>query len=321
MVTLSQPSFGPGAFRFFLASLVVVQHLSRLSLGHPAVLLFFMLSGYWVSRMYAERYRLATRGLARFYLSRFLRLWPLFALVAVVAGPLVKGYHWAEMLRLLPLIGIATVGRDPVGVSWSLDIELQFYLIVPLVVVGLTGRLPLRLFVVAGLAMTAVGIWLFDQYRISTAMLYLPAFLAGALIWKYDWRPSRRMALTSAAFCGLTLALAILTPATRDIFIARGHFSGPEKMALTAWTMTLLPYLAWNVHQPSGRSDRILGDLSYPVYLVHFPVIAAMKPLWGGDPDIAGKAVILLTAYGASLIVYVLADRPLERWRKRTVGV
>ena len=56
MVTHSQPSFGPGAFRFFLASLVVVQHVSRLSLGHPAVLLFFMLSGYWVSRMYAERY-------------------------------------------------------------------------------------------------------------------------------------------------------------------------------------------------------------------------------------------------------------------------
>ncbi len=321
MLTPSLPSLGPGAFRFFLASLVVVQHLSQLSLGHPAVLLFFMLSGYWVSRMYAERYRLAHRGLARFYLSRFLRLWPLFALVAVVAGPLIKGYDVAEMLRLLPLIGIATVGRDPVGVSWSLDIELQFYLIVPLVVAGLAGRLPLWLFVIAGIAMTIVGLWLLDQYRISTAMVYLPAFLAGALIWKFDWRPSRRTALFSAAFCALTLALAILIPVTRDIFIARGHFTGPEKLALTGWTMTLLPYLAWNVHQPSGRGDRILGDLSYPVYLVHFPVIAAMKPLWGGDPDIAGKAVILLTAYATSLAIYALADRPLERWRKRTVGV
>lgn len=321
MITLSLPSFGPGAFRFVLASLVVVQHVSRLSLGHPAVLLFFMLSGYWVCRMYAERYRLAHRGLARFYLSRFLRLWPLFALVAVVTGTLMKGYGWAEMLRLLPLIGIATSRRDPVGVSWSLDIELQFYLIVPLVVLGLAGRLPLRFFVIAGLVMTGVGLWLMDQHRIATALLYLPAFLAGALIWKYDWHPSRRLALSSAAFCGLTVVLAILIPATRDIFIARAYFSGVERLALTGWTMTLLPFIAWNVHQASGRGDRILGDLSYPVYLVHFPVITAMKPLWGGDPDIAGKAVILLTAYGVSLALYALVDRPLERWRKRTVGV
>lgn len=321
MVTLSKPSLGPGAFRLFLASLVVVQHLSRLSLGHPAVLLFFMLSGYWVCRMYAERYRVAHHGLARFYISRFLRLWPLFALLAVVVGPLVKGYDWAELLRLLPLIGIATTGRDPLGVSWSLDIELQFYLIVPLVVAGLAGRLPLWLFVISGLAMTGVGLWLLDQHRISTALLYLPAFLAGALIWKYDWHPSRRLALFSAVFCGLTVVLAILIPATRDIFIARAHFSGAERLALTGWTMTLLPFIAWNVHQPGGRGDRILGDLSYPVYLVHFPVIAAMKPLWDGNPDVAGKAVILVTAYGISLAIYALVDRPLERWRKRTVGV
>ena len=98
------------------------------------------------------------------------------------------------MLRLLPLIGIATSGRDPVGVSWSLDIELQFYLIVPLVVLGLAGRLPLRLFVIAGLVMTAVGL-VASGCSIASGqphLLYLPAFLAGALIWKYDWHPSRR---------------------------------------------------------------------------------------------------------------------------------
>lgn len=47
-------NFGPGQFRIFLAALVVLSHLSSLGIGRPAVFTFFMLSGYWVLRMYEE---------------------------------------------------------------------------------------------------------------------------------------------------------------------------------------------------------------------------------------------------------------------------
>ena len=64
-----------------------------------------------------------------------------------------------------------------------------------------------------------------------------------------------------------------------------------------------------------------LGDLSFPLYLVHWPCHnALLKPLWGGQPGLGGKsALTLLTASTAvTLALYALVDRPLERWRKRT---
>ena len=48
-------TFGPGLLRLTLALFVVVSHLTRYEIGRPAVFVFFMLSGYWVMKMYAEK--------------------------------------------------------------------------------------------------------------------------------------------------------------------------------------------------------------------------------------------------------------------------
>ena len=52
-----QHSFGPGQFRVILAILLVFSHMSYVEIGRPAVFVFFMLSGYWVLRMYEEKCR------------------------------------------------------------------------------------------------------------------------------------------------------------------------------------------------------------------------------------------------------------------------
>jgi len=46
----------PGLFRFLLALAVVVSHLSKLDIGRMAVLLFFFLSGYWVSKIWITKF-------------------------------------------------------------------------------------------------------------------------------------------------------------------------------------------------------------------------------------------------------------------------
>jgi peptidoglycan/LPS O-acetylase OafA/YrhL len=45
-----------GAFRLLLASLVVVAPFSKLSLGSVAVELFFVLSGFWIHKMFRAKY-------------------------------------------------------------------------------------------------------------------------------------------------------------------------------------------------------------------------------------------------------------------------
>lgn len=135
----------PGLFRMLLALAVVVSHVSGWEIGRLAVLLFFFLSGYWVTHVWDAKF-----GQGRtwaFYGARFFRIYPLYLLallgVALLGG---KPLHWPN----LTLLGVASAPDDPLAVSWSLDIELQFYLVLPLIVWGVRRLAP-------GLSVALVG--------------------------------------------------------------------------------------------------------------------------------------------------------------------
>lgn len=83
LFSLSQ--MGPGTFRLLLATIVVITHYSALNLGGTAVDLFFVLSGYWVTRMWNLKYSLLDRPYAVFMRSRVWRLAPIFWLCSGLA--------------------------------------------------------------------------------------------------------------------------------------------------------------------------------------------------------------------------------------------
>jgi len=189
----------PGAFRLTLAFAVVVSHVSAIEIGRLAVLLFFYLSGYWTSRIWREKF--GESRLWRYYLSRYWRIAPLF-LIASIAAALVR--HWPLHPVNFTLLGIGSTHDDPTGVSWSLDVELQFYLLLPLLF-GLVARAPWLTLVGCVLAMIA-GFWLHQTYHVLTVAKYLPAFVLGSITYARDWRPSRTQAyLAAAAFALFTL--------------------------------------------------------------------------------------------------------------------
>jgi len=66
----------PDLFRNVLAMTVFAHHLTRFSIGNMAVYIFFVLSGYWIARMWVGRYAKSERPFSTFYLSRSLRLIP-----------------------------------------------------------------------------------------------------------------------------------------------------------------------------------------------------------------------------------------------------
>ena len=83
----------PGAFRLMLASAVVVSHASRFDVGRLAVLLFFYLSGYWVSRIYQSEF--AGRRWLMFYVGRWLRITPLYFIAMLAAALALDGLRIA----------------------------------------------------------------------------------------------------------------------------------------------------------------------------------------------------------------------------------
>lgn len=315
---------GPGGFRFLLAWLVVADHVSRLNIGTVAVMAFFMLSGYWVTRVFEERYAGGTRGVQVFYLSRFLRIWPLYAMVFVIvylAAMFLSLPLQPDLWTALPIFGVASHGTDIIGVSWSLDIELQFYLLLPMLVLLMreVGRTAGQSTFLVGLALAfwVAGLVLGGRYDVQTALIYLPLFLSGAAVYLFDLRTGRRMALFSAGAFGLAGLVAVATPAFKPYVIYGSGSTFADNNFAIVWGLILLPFIAFNVRQRSSLRDRHLGNLSYVVYLVHFPMKRIAGDLLGRELDVPEKLLFLAAVMALSLLLYFLLDAPFETWRHR----
>ncbi len=323
---LVEAVLGPGAFRMVLALSVVVSHLSALDIGVPAVVLFFVLSGYWVMRMYAEKYR-PLYGDAVFYVSRLLRIWLLyvvvFSFVLVMRAQSEADFDLDYLWGLL-LLGVATNRLDVLGVSWSLDIEIQFYLLVPLFFALAQVLLRMRPPMAGVLAVSAVAVltvagWvLWDRFGLRSLLVYLPAFAAGMAIYLTGYRPSGRTALFSAALFLALGAAAMLSPATEWLIFKRFEANFEKHAFAFAWAAALIPFVAWNVAQRSDRLDRHLGNLSYPLYITHWPLVVGLGGFLGfGGP--ADKAILLVASVALALVVYVVIDMRIEAFRLRVV--
>jgi peptidoglycan/LPS O-acetylase OafA/YrhL len=299
----------PGAFRLVLSGAVIQSHISRLEIGRLAVLLFFFLSGYWVMRIWTEKFGLS--DVRRFYASRYMRIAPLY-LVAVTVAALALGQPLH--IENAALLGVASSHRDPLAVSWSLDIELQFYLMFPLIVLlARTERTWLCVLLVSGL--TVAGWYVSDRYGIVTLAQYLPAFALGAFTSARRWDPGRGGAYASLAAFIVVTALAALSESTSSFLDKTRPDPFDRDIFSLLWMAPLLPYVAHSLAQPSSRLDRRLGAISFPLYLVHGPILTLIDGRLGVHS--AEKLLGVVLALGLSLVVYLVADRPLETLRKR----
>ena len=312
----------PGFFRVALATAVVASHLSNFEIGRPAVFAFFALSGFWVMRMYDEKYA-AGGGAGLFLLSRLLRIWLPFA-AAYLGFMIVKAVAFGEWdagaLASLGILGIATTGNDVLGVSWSLDIELQFYLLVPLLWMlfrGLAdaGQRPDWIIAALSLPLTGLGWWLGLSLGIWTVLAYLPGFVAGLLIWHSGWRPERGWAATSvAAFFAAGLIVWLLPETHAYLEKDTPNFFHEDWFGM-AWIGLLMPFIAFNVRQRSDWLDQHLGNFSYALYITHWPVIWIVKrSMELSSPG--EKLLALLAVAVVSVAFYLVVDRSAERLRQ-----
>ncbi|MFN3188819.1 MAG: acyltransferase family protein [Candidatus Paceibacteria bacterium] len=318
--------FGPGALRISLALLVVISHMSTLKLGGPAVLIFFALSGYWVTKMYADKYRSAS-SLFVFYASRAMRIWPAFAvafLIAFFALNLSSMPRDVSYLSGLLLFGVATTKMDVLGISWSLDIEMQFYVAVPLILalwshfeVDIRARIAYAATIT--LILTILGHFVHRNTGIALFLLQLPCFMTGFIIWASNYKPSQKTAFFSLSLFVFSAAMLALHPESRFVIIRHGSVNQWWWPIFTMmWLAILIPFVAWNVRQSSGWLDRHLGNLSYSLYITHFPVIGIsasfLAPL-----SINDRVFILGLVLIVAILFYLIVDRYFERMRERTI--
>jgi peptidoglycan/LPS O-acetylase OafA/YrhL len=324
---LAWPS-DPGAFRLWLALLIVVHHLTRLEIGKAPVLVFFVLSGFWVHRVWHDRYRHARQPWLTFVVSRWWRIAPLLVLATplAIAMQVLTGDHDLAIVAQTPLahilapfavLGYAQLPTRPVGPAWSLDIEMQFYLVAPLLI-ALVARLRTAVVLTLGFL---VFEWSLVAHHGVVLTSFLPWFLIGMVAAAQQWRPSETMATASMALALALFAAILVTPSLRATYLDR---DAPEYVTLNLLLGALLiPFaLATVTGLPRpDRADAMLADQSYLVYMLHWPAITLFRHIPWATPfaATAGAFALMGLVVALSLLVWHGYDRPLDRARKRWV--
>lgn len=299
---------------------------------------FFVLSGYLITRiLLAELNSTGNIDLRRFYLQRLLRLTPplilLLLLYAAVAPQLWPDYYFhardlvAVLIYQADLALVFGMGPDKMAHAWSLGIEERFYLLWPLVLLGLVALRNLRMALAALLAaMVLVSLWrmlalqLWDV-SVSEAYYRFDMRIGGLLLgsWLGLWIGCG-LPVSEGLLCRRWLLLSWLTLLAAVVLYPTDD-KGRLTFGLPLVEVAVLFTLLWLHWRPHGMLGRILawsplvyvGQLSYGLYLFHYPAMAYLKLQWPWWVTLlAGTAVALLLA----IFSHHLIERPIRCWRK-----
>ena len=345
-----------GSIRLFLAFAVVMSHSGVADFdvipGPSAVQAFFVISGFYMALILNQKYNRCS--VAVFYTNRLLRLFPTYWLVLLISlgvlytldiGTSTGLYKFQNLLSRDPLTAatciltnIAIVGQELLflfGVdketytfywlldgtafakawhfslvtqAWSLSMELYFYLLAPFILTRGLVRVVVLFILSVGLRLFFVAKGHeYDLFvrRFFPAELWL--FLAGALsyfVFEKIREYKNNIWLGSLCLVALVVVLVFFD------YIPEQYSLG----LLACAVFVSIPFI-FNLTK-NNKVDRFLGNIAYPVYLVHFLIIAVLEEYIGEYSLI----LLLPLVFGAAFVLYYGIEAPIDRWRQRRVS-
>jgi peptidoglycan/LPS O-acetylase OafA/YrhL len=309
-------------------------HVQNVVLGYgfSGVQFFMMLSGYVLARPYLEVPPLRPFELRRYAIGRVARILPPYYVVVLIAAALSffrvgssatpvpradLGWHVLAHLSLTHTF-FATTHRSLVSVLWSLGLEWQYYLTLPLLLLAVRAWKPLPALLVVAVVTLATR-WLLPGIAPPGADLLNGVFLARwtefaagvclAALLGQGWTRGRLVAL-AVAWCVGGFAWAA--------------FSHDREMAVQGVVFVTFVLLRFfgpaTASGPVTRALQFLGEVSYSTYLVHTLAGKTLLTLLGHLPGAAalgaGPRIFLyaLAGQAAGIAFYYVVERPTTRW-------
>lgn len=282
---------------------IIVFHINKqwLPLGFLGVDLFFVISGFLITKIIQNEILSQSFSFKRFYSRRFMRLMPALyvTLSCSVAATYILDYHSVELRELLEssitaLLFAANfyfwqnVGYFVTSTAimenvhlWSLSVEEQFYVVWPVtfLIFSRFFRLTHWSFILLALVLTIFSLYLSSTYP-RPAFYLLPTrawqFLAGALFAVHlDYLKKKFMRMSKTVPLAGILACIVAGGTVYD---------GEHSIALYTIIITAL----LGIYFASGQTDRFfdllsnrvviwIGLASYSIYLCHQPILAITR--------------------------------------------
>jgi len=323
--------------------------------GFAGVDIFFVISGYVVSKSLAERnYQGAGNYLLEFYQRRIVRLFPALMVMLVTVSVLTVLFIPASWLStavsktgLYAFFGISNIALvlfddgyfsprtefNPFAHTWSLGVEEQFYVVFPVLFLawlcwskktGLAKIVAWSVLPILGLLSLFAA---YDLDQSTSKWAYYSLFsrfwelAAGAVLYQFHavgkLLPTSRIGASTLVWTGLATTLTGL------IWSDGQHFPYPWALLSVSGTLMVIASVRFPGesqsygHRILRQSTSVyLGRLSYSLYLWHWPVYTLMRWTVGLDGYL-DKALALAITFILSIFSYHLIETKTQGISRR----
>jgi peptidoglycan/LPS O-acetylase OafA/YrhL len=319
--------------RFFFATWVIFDHTYNFGLADRAmpifslsglmpVLCFLAISGFSI------RHSITTSPIG-YFRRRFWRIVPTNIACVGIALAAFSFFHgtltgaqgepyampgfWTWAVYLIPAQAIVPLLTVILFPSWSLSIEIVYYALAP----HLTRTKTVYILGAAVISMALFSSWKLLPAQIAPQYIGNASFGLGAIVFVWAWLAGW------IAYSNKNTASLLL------LFILIGCIcptAYPDNFALNTYTAVAATYVAWIATitilflkprlnlGPSARDVlSYLGEISFPLYLVHYPLWFTLTSLvWGKHPDWNYGILQVAAAICAATAIYQFIDKPLR---------
>ncbi|WP_114945084.1 acyltransferase family protein [Microvirga calopogonii] len=304
--------------------------------GFVGVDIFFVISGYLISKIILNGAEAEAFSFADFYTRRSRRLLP--ALLVTIAGTYTAGFFFFAAPDFLPLsratlAAVLTVSNifywiqadyfdtaailKPLLHTWSLAVEFQFYLVWPAFLFVL-ARTRSRRTVLIGITLAAgvsFAISVLMLKKDPTGVFYLTPFriyefaLGGMVVFLKPLRLPQWLSevLYSAGFAAVLVAVFVYSERTR--------FPGYAALvpALGAAAMIQSGSAARSASLLQSAPMRRIGAISYSLYLVHWPLWVFTRYIVSRELTAIEVALLIATTFASAFVLYQIVETTFRR--------
>lgn len=326
--------------------------ISTLNHGHIAVDFFFILSGFVISYAYDDRWQKMTLG--GFFKRRLIRLHPMLVMGAVIGTITfliggreqwdgivtpIGGVALALLLTALMIPALSGSMHEvrgngemfPLnGPQWSLFFEYIGNIIYALIIRRLSTRLLAMLVALLAALHTWIFVWDLSGYdsvgigwTIDTINFWgglvrmLFPFTVGMLLAR-TFKP--RKIKYAFWICSAILLATFAVP-----YIASECSLSMNSLYEVVCIAFVFPIIVWlgacgSTEGSTGRISGLLGDLSYPLYIVHYPVMYLFyawlidKHFYSFEDTLLMPAIVVAVSIALAYACLKLYDEPVRKW-------
>ena len=312
---------------------VVIYHFfpNILRGGFAGVDVFFVISGYVIQRQLSQLDRFSFR---EFYSRRVIRIFPSLAIVIISVLILSQFFFLDYPLRLLlnsviassvfstnyyffasaNYFDISSISK-PLLPLWSLAVEEQFYLLWPFIFWFTAKRFRLLL---SGLILSSFF-----------SAIYFASYSENYNFYSLQtrfWEIALGIFISSLSVHGLWngfkyIRSLLLCMLASIVLFGYGSNSWPNFSTVVVVAAATLVILSPGVTLNRFLSSRLLlffGRISFPLYLVHWPLLSFYSNFKPAHTPSADKIILLVASVVISLLLYKLVEYPIQQLKGRS---